>query len=270
MSAIKFFGENHLNLSNIVAARLGRGLKELPAARGYASSIVVIWRPGGTYNQFLEPVTDSPSAIGRVRFNERPDWNQLRVLQLLMSSDTTAVAEAGENRTTESAQNDGGSDRLSTIPEGSLESEPSDDSLSSAGSYLKIDNEGFQAELDKVADLLEIPLPTEMHEAKHDDQSDRMPLSLLCANIDAVTLAEPLNEIDQEFVELAVYPPMSNTLSVVPRQLEPGEIVLLQVGPNTMRQEVVKRDDDILTPAQLKECWPEVRPCSRSFRLGRN
>ena len=35
--------------------------------------------------------------------------------------------------------------------------------------------------------------------------------------------------------------------------------MLLQVGPNTMRQEVVQRDDDILTPAQLKEHWPEVR-----------
>ena len=52
---------------------------------------------------------------------------------------------------------------------------------------------------------------------------------------------------------------MSNTLSHLPRKLEQGEIVLLQVGPNTMRQVVVQRDDDILTPAQLKEQWPEVR-----------
>ena len=36
-------------------------------------------------------------------------------------------------------------------------------------------------------------------------------------------------------------------------------MVLLQIGPNTLRQEVVKRDDDILTPAQLKEHWPDVQ-----------
>jgi hypothetical protein len=55
MSAAKFFGENHLQLTNVVAARIGRGLKELPAIKGYSSSIVIIWRPGGTYNQFIEP-----------------------------------------------------------------------------------------------------------------------------------------------------------------------------------------------------------------------
>ena len=35
--------------------------------------------------------------------------------------------------------------------------------------------------------------------------------------------------------------------------------MLLQIGPNTVRQVVVQRDDDILTPAQLKEHWPEVK-----------
>ena len=34
MSAVKFFGENHLHLSNIIAARIGRGLKELPPNKG--------------------------------------------------------------------------------------------------------------------------------------------------------------------------------------------------------------------------------------------
>ena len=51
---------------------------------------------------------------------------------------------------------------------------------------------------------------------------------------------------------------MSNTLGHIPRKPKPGEIVLLQVGPNTMRQEVVQRDDDILTPGQRKEHCLEV------------
>ena len=53
------------------------------------------------------------------------------------------------------------------------------------------------------------------------------------------------------YAELAVYPPMTNTIEgVSPGR---GEIVALQVGPAAVRQVVVKRDDDILTPAQLKE-----------------
>ena len=48
-------------------------------------------------------------------------------------------------------------------------------------------------------------------------------------------------------------------MPVTSRKPEPGEIVLLQVGPNARRQESVQRDDDILTPAQLKEHWPEVK-----------
>ena len=35
--------------------------------------------------------------------------------------------------------------------------------------------------------------------------------------------------------------------------------MLLQVGHNTVRQTVVKRDDDILTPEQVKQLWPEVQ-----------
>ena len=91
MSAVKFSGENHLHLNNIIAARTGKGIKELPSIKGYASSIVVVWRPGGSYNQFLEPTNSGTNVVGRVRFDlERSDWAQLRVLQLLMSDDTAA------------------------------------------------------------------------------------------------------------------------------------------------------------------------------------
>ena len=86
MSAVKFFGENHLQLNNVVAARICRGLKELPAIKGYSSTIVIIWRPGGTYNQFIEPSKTGLHVVDRVRFDlERADWAQLRVLQLLMT-----------------------------------------------------------------------------------------------------------------------------------------------------------------------------------------
>ena len=77
--------------------------------------------------------------------------------------------------------------------------------------------------------------------------------------MDEVTLAEPSRDISASYVELAVYPPMTNTLSNLPREPKSGEIVLLQIGPNTVRQVVVQRDDDMCTLAQLKEFWPEVK-----------
>jgi hypothetical protein len=74
MSAVKFIGENHLQLSNVVAARIGRGLKELPAIKGYSSSIVIIWIPGGSCNQFIEPSKTGSHVFDRVRFDlERAD-----------------------------------------------------------------------------------------------------------------------------------------------------------------------------------------------------
>ena len=98
MSAVKFFGENHIHLNNIIAARLGRGIKELPAIKGYASSIVVVWRPGGSYNQFLEPTKPGTNVVRRVRFDqERSDWAQLRVLQLLMPDDSRRGRDRGKS-----------------------------------------------------------------------------------------------------------------------------------------------------------------------------
>ena len=69
MSAVKFFGENHLQLNNVVAARIGKGLRDLPAIKGYDSSIVVIWRPGSTYKQFIEPSNAGQYVVDRVRFD---------------------------------------------------------------------------------------------------------------------------------------------------------------------------------------------------------
>ena len=85
-----------------------------------------------------------------------------------------------------------------------------------------------------------------------------MPLPLLQAPAEELILAPPLELSHDSSVELAVYPPATNMLDLQDRPGE-GEIVLLQMGPNKVRQVVVKRDDDILTGAQLKEHWPEVR-----------
>ena len=127
----------------------------------------------------------------------------------------------------------------------------------------------MQEALNQVTDRLELPLLGELKREQRDELNDRLPLSLLTANVDKVTLAEPSGGTDASYVELAVCPQMTNTLSYLPRKPESGEIVLLQVGPNTMRQEVVQRDDDIPTPAQLKEHWPEVQKAMLNANLGK-
>jgi len=57
---------------------------------------------------------------------------------------------------------------------------------------------------------------------------------------------------------LELHPPMTNAFELE-HQPGPGEIVLLQIGENTVRQTVVKRDDDILTTEQVKQYWPEIQ-----------
>ena len=151
MSVVKFFSENHLHLSNVVAARIGRGLKELPPIKGHAGSMVIVWRLGGSYVQFLEPSKHDGRHVERVRFDmERADWAQLRVLQLLMCEDVAAVADASGGRQTEAgtAPDDLSANRLSTIPEGTQETDLGDNQ-SSVGSYLQHSDPNLQAALDK-------------------------------------------------------------------------------------------------------------------------
>ena len=61
---------------------------------------------------------------------------------------------------------------------------------------------------------------------------------------------------------------MTNTIKL-DQQPGRGEIVLLQMGQNIVRQTAVKRDDDILTPLQLKEHWPEIQKAMlKEYRHG--
>jgi hypothetical protein len=54
MSAMKFFAENSLHRSNVISARIGHGVRDLPAVKGYSSADVIVWRPGHEYTQVVE------------------------------------------------------------------------------------------------------------------------------------------------------------------------------------------------------------------------
>ena len=54
--------------------------------------------------------------------------------------------------------------------------------------------------------------------------------------------------------------PMTNLIRLDnPRALQPDDMVLIQMADGSARQAVVRRDDDLLTPSQIKENWTEVR-----------
>ena len=86
-----------------------------------------------------------------------------------------------------------------------------------------------------------VPAESESEPVEHDDSRDRMPLSLLTAPAESLILAPPLELNHESCVELAVYPPATNMfeLSDLPKQPGRGEIVLLQMGHNEVRQVVL-------------------------------
>ena len=121
MQAIQFFGENHLQLINVVAARIGNGIRHLPPIKGYDRPVTIIWRPNSTYTRLIE--TESvDNTIGKIHLSrECDDWSSARVIQLLMTNDTSALADIDQKRyhdeDSPETPTSPDTDRLSTIPE---------------------------------------------------------------------------------------------------------------------------------------------------------
>eukprot|EP00974_Lingulodinium_polyedra_P079387 7689196-Lingulodinium_polyedra.AAC.1 len=65
MNAVKFFGENHLHLSNVVSARAGVSVRELPPLRGFIGATTLFWGPGSTYARIIEQAPARGQALGR-------------------------------------------------------------------------------------------------------------------------------------------------------------------------------------------------------------
>ena len=157
LSAVRFFAENHLCLENVVAARIGNGVREIPMIKGYTSAVTLLWRPKATYTRFIESesvrVDSESNIISRLRIsNDHADWSQLRVLQFLLSSELIHVTEVSGSRMTETheaadPQTGGG---LETIPEGSNETDQSRVSSPSDGHFFTHDDPKMQEELNKI------------------------------------------------------------------------------------------------------------------------
>ena len=175
--------------------------------------------------------------------------DRLRVLQLLSSSDHEEPRPWGSTLADPSPAEQEGSppsvDNLSTIPEDE----------ESVGSYLQHPCPEMQKYLDHLP--CDQHFKTVVHHNDIEEESKRMPLGYLRSIGDSAMSPLP-SMTNEEYVELSISRPMTNTmdLSVRPQR---GQMVLLQIGPSNVRQEVVQRDDDVLTTSQMKENWPAVQ-----------
>ena len=88
----KVFAENHLHLQNVVAARTGKAVRELSQIFGFTNAVTVLWRPHYNYTQVIELSDHDDCILPRLRLSsDRADWHQLRILQILMVTDSAAV-----------------------------------------------------------------------------------------------------------------------------------------------------------------------------------
>ena len=239
----------------MVSAKVGLGLRELPPVKGFTGSTVLLWKPGSTYARIVE-LECVDGATGRLRISQdQDDWSQLRVLQIF-TADAPVEPENALNPPGHRAPSEDNREGLSTIPEES-ENEFSDEQSERVSDYLHHTDLELQRMLDEIPDHpFLIPAPGEA--VVQDECDDRLPLTLLSAATDELIQPPPLELNRDSHVELAVYPPETNLLDLTTRP-QADEMVLLQMGVNKVRQTVVKRDDDVLTPAELQEHRQEVR-----------
>ena len=257
-SAVKFFAENQLHLTNVVGARLAKGLRELPATRGFANSTILFWLPGQQYPDSFEH-TSSSGKIALVRLHKITDqWPDLRILQILQATSETKFSEersSGERQTPETER----SDRLSTISE---EGATEDESIESLAEYLAHDDKELQAIL---ADTFLSNLPLEettVGSQTTEDGSSRIPLSYLSLpSLNDTRCPEGLytEESLADEVEILLTSETAGQILNLEPAVMPDEFLIYKVGgKGSVRTSVVKRDDDVLSPEEVKQHWTDV------------
>jgi len=154
-----------------------------------------------------------------------------------------------------------GSHALSPISEHSSEDQ-------SATSSLTVHFSHPNAELHKILSETLVPdiddwVPKVSHDMlSHCDDEGRLPLSLWAIDPDFLRNSDPIifdeADLDDE-VELWVYHPMTATIPELPDNLNEKSIVVFKTSEsNDVRREIIQRDDDLLTPQQIKEHWKDV------------
>ena len=282
MSAIKFFGENSLHLKDVIAARIGVGLRHLPAAKGYASAVIVSWIPGMHQYDTVEQPTVSGNNIMQFRMQTTyDDWSQRRFVQIFTSAhgpdDLRSQPTEGQKSESEV------SDRLSTIEEGTEEDDSELSELEALSTYLLHDDKDLQKMLEETKDYFSATMVDVVVEDEC-STSQRMPLSYLTAHQlpdystpftdDEETRVPSDSESDDDWWSqhdsnaedrgMPIYHTEAGSI-INCDPIQPDEMMILSFKAahkgkaNKVRTKVVKRDDDLLSPEETKTHWPEIQ-----------
>ena len=224
-----------------------------------------MWRPGHGHSTIVEQEADKDSVVDCLRVaQDHPEWQSLRVLQLLLSYEDMALshespAEASGRNTPEASSGTNPS-YLEPILE---ESEASSLAPESATEYLVHDDPEWQAVLNSLRDdwtsVLEEAPPAEDQEPM---VPARLPLeylqqSYLDMEVRPPEKLEPMDE-ESSTAELAIYPPMTNTVPDAP-YVGPNEMLVYKTSKQSgTRRLITQRDDDLLTPEEVRLRWREV------------
>ena len=281
--AVRFFAENHLHLPPVIGARLSLGVGLLKPLEGYTGALTRVWKPHWGYFQNVAQQADSENRVGSVNFRKLypEEWSSLRSLQLLFGDEEVTVitqdaeaqasaVEAGGDRSGAERGNAEGQWSasiphspwvLSPVAEGSHE----DTSFDSLDAFLLHDDPDLQAvlsqsrfELDCVLDACSSSVG-ESQSAEANELNGRMPFGLL-SSPELLTsffnagfdYRDVLYDDEEVLCELAVYPPMCNTVPDAPHVVEDESLVFKTSVGSATRRVVVQRDDDLLTPDQVK------------------
>ena len=255
-------------------ARVGRGLRELSKISGYSKSILLTWGPGQQYPTIMYPEGEKAGYIPAVHLSKiDPErWSRLRVIQVLTSDEF----EDDDKVRTGSRLTEHQDGVLTPIPEGSHESMNTSsipslpDDLEELAAYLVNDKEELQDCLKEIRELCQVPLVEVPEEPPMSDIAtieERLPLHYLYSDDVLKDQCQiPLDNTSTHSeceLDLSLFAGKILNLEEDLTKPDPSlpnghDIMVFKVDNSRIKAQIVQRDDDNLTPEDIKTHWKDV------------
>ena len=166
LCAIRFFGENHLQLGQVISARVGHGVRILHGVTGYSRAVTMFWSPHNNAHRFLEQTADDKGRIAATNIGHLTElWPQMRCVRFHLAPEECGIAikveepsarPAGDPADGEpSATVEPNTGALSPIPEGT---EPDDESYDSHSTLLSMFYEHNDSDLQRILEQTLVPM----------------------------------------------------------------------------------------------------------------
>ena len=267
LAATDFVLRNCLLVSDAVSVRIGNGVKKFPAFPKANFSVVFWWFP----NRHSELMAFESEHIA-VDMSELigPAYTEALSIQCLLAGDMAGLSEIiqlnaedalhlPEQHVANHEASAPSTPRLSTIPEGSNESETASAFLAEA--YAAIQFEDSFPEEFAVPDS---PLLDAMFVAplEHDPTPIAQFAHYVSAGLDPALYASQTMCDTDDAGNPCVYMFFSRDMSkclLDDSYMQPGDIAMLEIVLAGIKRAVIKRETDLLTPDELRKFTVEVR-----------